>query len=243
MDIREQDSRTAMMLGTGAISRLAGARVAVFGIGGVGGHLCEALARAGVGAIDLIDSDTVALSNLNRQIIALHSTVGQSKVAAMAARIRDINPDCVVRAHECFYLPEEADRFDFSAYDYIADAIDTVRAKIDLVVRAREAGVPIICAMGAGNKLDPTRFEVADLAKTSVCPLAKVMRVELRRRGIEHVKVVYSREEPVARPQDAPSDTASAADGSRRATPGSLSFVPAVMGLIMAGEIIKDIVG
>jgi tRNA A37 threonylcarbamoyladenosine dehydratase len=243
MDIREQDSRTAMMLGEGAISRLAAARVAVFGIGGVGGHLCEALARAGVGAIDLIDSDTVALSNLNRQIIALHSTVGQSKVAAMAARIRDINPDCVVRVHECFYLPEEADRFDFSAYDYIADAIDTVRAKIDLVVRAKEAGVPIICAMGAGNKLDPTRFEVADLAKTSVCPLAKVMRVELRRRGIEHVKVVYSREEPAARPQDAPSDTASAMDGSRRATPGSLSFVPAVMGLIMAGEIIKDVVG
>ena len=241
MEIREQDSRTARMLGEGALVRLSQARVAVFGIGGVGGHLCEALARAGVGALDLIDSDTVAPSNINRQIVALHSTVGMDKVEAMAARIRDINPACVVRTHACFYLPEEGDRFDFSCYDYVADAIDTVRAKIDLVLRAKAAGVPIICAMGAGNKLDPTRFEVADLAKTTVCPLAKVMRVELRKRGIEHVKVVYSREEPVTPPADAPQGEPIADGSARRSTPGSVSFGPAVMGLIMAGEIIKDI--
>ena len=241
MDIREQDSRTARMLGASAVARLASARVAVFGIGGVGGHLADALARAGIGAIDLIDSDEVALSNLNRQMVALHSTLGQKKVDAMAARILDINPDCRVRTYPCFYLPEEADKFDFSCYDYIADAIDTVRAKIDLAMRAAQAGVPIIAAMGAGNKLDPTRFEVADLAGTSVCPLARVMRTELKKRGIEHMKVVYSREAPVEPPVDAPAIPTEDGDHARRATPGSVSFVPAVMGLIMAGEIVKDI--
>lgn len=236
--IREQDIRTAAMLGVAGMQRLSAARVIVFGLGGVGGHLCEALARAGVGAIDLVDHDTVSISNINRQTLALQSTVGAQKVDVMAARIRDINPDCRVTVHPCFYLPEQAQCFDFSAYDYIADAIDTVGAKIDLVLRAKEAGVPIICAMGAGNKLDPTRFEVADISKTSVCPLAKVMRVELRRRGVEHLKVVYSKEPSVTPADDAP---ALPNDGSPKRAPGSVSFVPSVMGLIMAGEIIKDI--
>ena len=236
--IREQDLRTAAMLGTAGLQRLRAARVIVFGLGGVGGHLCEALARAGVGALDLVDHDTVSLSNINRQTLALHSTVGAQKVDVMAARIRDINPDCRVTVHPCFYLPEQADHFDFAAYDYIADAIDTVGAKIDLVLRARAAGVPIISAMGAGNKLDPTRFEVADISKTSVCPLAKVMRVELRRRGVEHLKVVYSKEMPLTPPEDA---LLLSNGGSPKKAPGSISFVPSVMGLIMAGEIIKDL--
>lgn len=232
----EQHSRTAMLLGDEAVETLARARVAVFGIGGVGGYVAEALARAGVGALDLIDSDTVSVSNINRQIIALHSTVGRLKVEVMAERIRDINPDCRVRTFPLFYLPDTADQFDFSNYDYIADAVDTVSAKIDLAVRAHEAGVPIIAAMGAGNKLDASAFEVADISKTSVCPLARVMRVELRKRGIHHMKVVYSKEEPVnAAP---PSDQLG---GARRSTPGSISFVPGAAGLIMAGEIIKDL--
>ena len=233
----EQNSRTAMLLGEAAIERLANARVAVFGIGGVGGYLAEALARAGVGALDLIDNDTVSVSNINRQIIALHSTVGRLKVEVMAERIRDINPDCRVRALPLFYLPEQADQFDFSQYDYIADAIDTVSAKIDLAVRAHEAGIPIISAMGAGNKLDAAAFEVADLSKTSVCPLARVMRIELRKRGINHMKVVYSKEEPRT-----PLGGQIANESTpRRATPGSVSFVPGAAGLIMAGEIIKDL--
>ncbi len=232
----EISSRTAMLLGQSAVERLSHARVAVFGVGGVGGYAAEALARAGVGAIDLIDNDTVSPSNINRQIIALHSTIGHLKVEVMAARIRDINPDCLVRTHPVFYLPETADAFDFSDYDYIADAIDTVSAKIDLAVRATAAGVPIIAAMGAGNKLDPTAFEVADLSKTSVCPLARVMRLELRRRGIHHMKVVYSREEPVVPKESSPEDAS-----LRRATPSSVSFVPSVAGLILAGEIIKDL--
>lgn len=234
--MQEEYSRTALLLGEDGVEKLRRSRVAVFGIGGVGGYVCEALARAGIGALDLIDDDTVSLSNLNRQIIALHSTVGRPKVEVMAERICDINPDCVVRPIRTFYLPERADEFDFSAYDYIADAIDTVSAKIDLCVRATAAGVPILSAMGAGNKCDPTRFEVADLAKTTICPLARVMRTELRKRGIEHIKVVYSREEPM-RPA-APETTA-----TRRAIPGSLPFVPSVAGLIMAGEIIRDLTG
>ena len=233
----EQNSRTAMLLGEAAIERLANARVAVFGIGGVGGYLAEALARAGVGALDLIDNDTVSVSNINRQIIALRSTVGRLKVEVMAERIRDINPDCRVRALPLCYLPEQADQFDFSQYDYIADAIDTVSAKLDLAVRAHEAGVPIISAMGAGNKLDAAAFEVADLSKTSVCPLARVMRIELRKRGINHMKVVYSKEEPRT-PLGGQITNESA---PRRATPGSISFVPGAAGLIMAGEIIKDL--
>ena len=195
---QQQNSRTVALIGQEALGKLKNARVAVFGIGGVGGHLAEALARAGVGALDLVDSDTVALSNVNRQIIALHSTVGRPKVEVMAERIRDVNPDCVVRTYEYLYLPENADDFDLSAYDYVADAIDTVSAKLSLVVRARAVGTPIISAMGAGNKLDPTAFEVADISKTTVCPLAKVMRLELRKRGINHLKVVYSKEQPVA---------------------------------------------
>ncbi len=236
---QEQSSRTAMLLGEEAVQKLAGARVAIFGVGGVGGFVAEALARAGVGAIDLIDSDTVSISNLNRQIIALHSTVGRLKVEVMAERILDINPDCRVRALPLFYLPECAFEFDFAAYDYIADAIDTVSAKIDLAVRAHEAGTPIIAAMGAGNKMDATAFEVADLSKTSVCPLARVMRIELRKRGINHMKVVYSKEEPLVPKAD---PTAPPIAG-RRATPGSLSYVPGAAGLVMAGEIIRDLSG
>jgi tRNA A37 threonylcarbamoyladenosine dehydratase len=236
---QEQSSRTAMLLGEEAVQKLAGARVAIFGVGGVGGFVAEALARAGVGAIDLIDSDTVSVSNLNRQIIALHSTVGRLKVEVMAERILDINPDCRVRALPLFYLPECAFEFDFAAYDYIADAIDTVSAKIDLAVRAHEAGTPIIAAMGAGNKMDATAFEVADLSKTSVCPLARVMRIELRKRGINHMKVVYSKEEPLVPKAD---PTAPPIAG-RRATPGSLSYVPGAAGLVMAGEIIRDLSG
>lgn len=233
--VKQQHSRTAALIGEAALDKLAHARVAVFGIGGVGGHIAEALARAGVGALDLIDSDEVSVSNVNRQIIALHSTVGRPKVEVMAERIRDINPDCAVRVHQCLYLPENADDFDLSVYDYIADAIDTVSAKLELAVRAKAAGVPIIAAMGAGNKLDPAAFEVADISKTTVCPLARVMRLELRKRGINHLKVVYSKEMPV---------TSGTTDesGVRRAVPASISFVPGVAGLIMAGEIVKDLI-
>ena len=229
-------SRTELLFGAEAMEKLKNARVAVFGIGGVGGHLAEALARSGVGALDLIDMDTVALTNLNRQTIALHSTLGMPKVEAAKARILDINPQCTVRTHPVFFTPETAHLFDFSAYDYVADAIDTVAGKIQLVMQAREAGTPILCAMGAGNKLDPTAFRVADISKTSVCPLARVMRVELRKRGVNHLKVVYSEE--VAR-KPAPTEE----DSGKRQTPGSTAFVPSVMGLIMAGEIIKDLTG
>ena len=224
----QQHSRTVSLIGADSLATLARARVAVFGIGGVGGYVAEALARAGVGALDLIDSDTVSPSNINRQIIALHSTVGQYKVDAMAARIHDINPACTVRTYPCFYLPKTADDFDLSAFDYIADAVDTVSAKLELAVRARETGTPIISAMGAGNKLDPTAFEVADISKTSVCPLARVMRLELRKRGVHHLKVVYSKEPPVRQ------------DTSR--TPASISFVPGAMGLVMASHIVKDLI-
>ncbi len=238
MTCREEELRTAMLLGEGAMEKLAAAHVAVFGVGGVGGYLCEALARAGVGAIDLFDGDCVSRSNINRQIIALQSTVGRPKVEVMRERIADINPACRVKTFETFYLPENADDYPLSGYTYVADAIDTVSAKIELAVRAKGAGVPIIAAMGAGNKLDPTRFAVTDLAKTSGCPLARVMRRELKARGIHHLKVVFSDEPAAAIPEDAPQ--AAATDSPRRSTPGSLSFVPSVMGLIMAGEIIKD---
>jgi len=229
-------SRTELLFGADAMEKLKNARVAVFGIGGVGGHLAEALARSGVGALDLIDMDTVAITNLNRQTIALHSTLGMPKVEAAKARILDINPHCTVRTHPVFFTPETAHLFDFSEYDYVADAIDTVAGKLQLVMQAREAGTPILCAMGAGNKLDPTAFRVADISKTSVCPLARVMRVELRKRGVNHLKVVYSEE--VARK---PASTEE--DSGKRQTPGSTAFVPSVMGLIMAGEIVKDLTG
>jgi len=229
-------SRTELLFGAEAMEKLKNARVAVFGIGGVGGHLAEALARSGVGALDLIDMDTVALTNLNRQTIALCSTLGMAKVDAAKARILDINPHCTVRTHPVFFTPETAHLFDFSEYDYVADAIDTVAGKIQLVMQAREAGTPILCAMGAGNKLDPTAFRVADISKTSVCPLARVMRVELRKRGVNHLKVVYS-QEPARKP------AAAEEDSGKRQTPGSTAFVPSVMGLIMAGEIVKDLTG
>ena len=234
--MNEQFSRTELLLGEQALRRLSRARVAVFGVGGVGGYVTEALARAGVGALDLIDSDTVALSNLNRQIIALHSTLGQYKVDVAKARVLDINPDCEVRAYRMFYLPETADDFDFTCYDYVVDAIDTVKGKLELVMRAQQTNTPIISSMGAGNKLDPTAFRVADIYKTSVCPLARVMRYECRKRGIRRLKVVYS-QEPALSPAQA------AEDGSpRRSIPGSVSFVPSAAGLVLAGEVIKDLI-
>lgn len=214
------------------MDKLSKARVAVFGIGGVGGYVVEALARSGVGKLDLIDKDIVSESNINRQIIALHSTIGQAKTQVMAARVKDINPDIEVCTRDVFFLPETADDFDFSLYDYVVDAIDTVAGKITLIEKANAAGVPVISAMGAGNKLDPTAFEVSDIAKTSVCPLARVMRRELKKRGIEHVKVVYSKEQPVENTQ--------AENG--KAVPASIAFVPPVMGLIIAGEVVKDLI-
>jgi len=233
----DQFIRTRLLLGEDAMVRLALARVAVFGIGGVGGHAAEALARSGIGSLDLIDPDMVAQSNLNRQLVALHSTIGRCKADVMKERILDINPDVKVDVHRCFYLPENADAFDFRKYDYIIDAVDTVTAKLELAVRAAEAGTPLISSMGAGNKLDPTGFRVADLADTSVCPLARVMRRELKKRGIEHLKVVYSREPAVTPQSDPEADVLSV----RRTTPGSTAFVPAVAGLILAGEVIKDL--
>ena len=218
-------SRTEALLGEQAMEKLKKARVAVFGIGGVGGHVVEALVRSGVGAVDIVDSDKVCLSNLNRQIIATESSIGKYKVDVMKERILDINPEAVVNVHKCFYLPETKEEFDFSQYSYVVDAVDTVTAKIQLVMEAEEAGVPIISSMGAGNKLDPTAFQVADIYKTSVCPLAKVMRRELKKRGIKKLKVVYSREQPVV----------------KNAVPASVAFVPSVVGLIIAGEVIKDL--
>ena len=226
--------RTRKVLGEKARHKLANARVAVFGVGGVGGHVVEALARSGIGAIDLIDSDKVEQSNINRQIVALQSTVGEYKVDIARERILDINPQCEVRVYRTFFLPETSDAFDFAAYDYVADAIDTVTGKIELIVKCKETGTPVISSMGAGNKLDPTAFEVADIYSTSVCPLAKVMRRELKARGIDSLKVVYSREIP-RKPEGA--------EGEEARTPGSLAFVPSVAGLIMAGEIIKDLIG
>ena len=228
----ERFSRSDLLLGEDGKNRIRKAYVAVFGIGGVGGHAAEALARVGIGKIDLFDADTVPVSNLNRQIVALTSTVGMAKVDVMKARILDINPDCNVTAHEIFYSEENADSIDFSKYDYIVDAIDTVKSKLLLIERANAVGVKIISSMGAGNKLDPTAFEVSDIYKTSVCPLARVMRTELRRRAIPSLKVVYSKEEPCRAVAD---------DSGARHAPGSISFVPSVAGLILAGEVIKDI--
>ena len=246
---REQYSRTRLLLGQQGIDRLRAARVAVFGVGGVGGYVVEALARSGVGALDLIDDDKVCLSNLNRQIIATHSTLGQYKVDAAAARVRDIDPDIQVRTYKVFYTPETADQFDFSQYSYVVDAIDTVSGKLALVMQARAAGVPVICSMGAGNKLDPTRFEVADLYETSVCPLARVMRAECRKRGIDHLKVVYSKEPPMApRPEEAmPADAAGSSPARpgapKKRAPGSNAFVPSAAGLIIAGQVVCDLTG
>lgn len=234
----ERFSRTENLIGDENLKKLAGSKVAIFGIGGVGGYVTEALARSGVCAFVLIDSDTVAESNINRQIIATYNTLGRSKVEVMRERILSINPEASVEIHECFYLPENADEFDFSKYDYVVDAVDTVTAKINIIMKAKEVGVPVISAMGAGNKLDPTKFQVADIYKTSVCPLAKVMRHELKKRGVKKLKVVFSTEMPVQPKTQLPVDEGS----SRRAIPGSIAFAPSVMGLIMASEVIKDLI-
>ena len=245
-----QFSRTELLLGRAAMERLAECRVAVFGIGGVGGYVCEALARSGVGALDLIDNDKVCLSNINRQIIATGKTVGQYKTDVMKERILDINPKAVVNTYRCFFLPENASDFPFEKYDYVIDAIDTVTAKIELVLQCQQAGVPIISSMGAGNKLDPTQFRVADIYKTSMDPLAKVMRRELKKRGVRKLKVVYSEEKPIvpleSTEAEGQSDGIDAPGAEppatvRRAVPGSTAFVPSVAGLIIAGEVIKDL--
>ncbi len=233
-------SRTARLLGPAALTRLSQCRVAVFGVGGVGGYAVEALARSGVGALDLVDSDRVSLTNLNRQLIATHRTIGQYKVDVARERVLEINPDCDVTVHRVFYLPETRDSFDFTQYDYVIDAIDTVAGKLALAQQAQDTGTPIISAMGAGNKLDPTAFRVADISQTSVCPLARVMRAECRKRGIRALKVVYSTEPPL-KPSDDAGDTEDPV-GARRSVPGSVAFVPSVAGLILAGEVIKDLV-
>ncbi len=233
----ETFSRTELLFGADAMKTLAASRVAVFGIGGVGGYVVEALARSGIGALDLIDNDQVCLSNLNRQIIATHETIGQYKVDAAKERIRQIHPDCQVKTYRLFYMPETAEQFDFYQYDYVVDAIDTVTGKLELADQAYRCGTPIISSMGAGNKVDPTAFEVTDIFKTSVCPLAKVMRHELKKRGIPKLKVVYSKEKPIT-PQGC-----NAQDPHRRQVPGSNAFVPSVAGLILAGEVIKDLTG
>lgn len=237
-----QFSRTELLLGAKAIERLAAARVAVFGVGGVGGYAAEALVRSGVGSIDLIDNDTVSESNINRQIIALHSTIGQYKAEVAKARMLDINPAVKVNALNMFYTPETASQLDFTQYDYVVDAIDTVTGKIELVMNAHKCGVPIICSMGAGNKLDPTAFEVADIYSTSVCPLARVMRTELKKRGIKRLKVVYSKEKPIAPSAEAVERVrANEALESKKQPPGSSAFVPSVVGLIIAAEVVKDL--
>ncbi|MCR4655583.1 MAG: tRNA threonylcarbamoyladenosine dehydratase [Lachnospiraceae bacterium] len=224
-------SRTVKLLGEEAVEKLSGKRVAVFGVGGVGGYVVEGLVRSGLGSVDIIDNDKICLSNINRQIIASVKTVGRYKVDVLRERIEDINPRCKVNAHRVFFLPETEDLFDFSEYDYVVDAIDTVTGKLAIIEKAKREGVPVISAMGAGNKLDPTAFKVADIYETSVCPLAKVMRRELKKRGIDSLKVVYSTEEPIK-----------LTDAEPR-TPGSVSFVPSVAGLIIAGEVIKDLTG
>jgi len=229
----EQFSRTELLLGQEAMERLRSSRVAVFGIGGVGGYVVEALARVGIGHLDLIDHDKVSMSNINRQIIATHDTVGMDKVDVMKERILSIDPKARVDTYKCFYLPENADMFDFEKYSYVVDAIDTVTAKIELVLRAERAGVPIISCMGTGNKLDPMQLEIADIYQTSVCPLAKVMRRELRKRNVEKLKVLYSKEEPIK----------NYFSMQGRAVPGSVSFVPSAAGLIIASEVVKEISG
>ena len=266
----EQFKRTEMLLGQAGMQALAAARVAVFGVGGVGGYVCEALARSGVGALDLIDKDKVAVSNINRQIIATRETVGREKTDVMRERILSINPQAQVRVYPCFFLPENADSFPFGEYDYVVDAVDTVTAKIELVMRAKDAGVPVISCMGAGNKLDATAFRVADIYETKVCPLARVMRRELKKRNVEHLKVVYSEEEPLApagecadsdenltRTDETKAVENFVGDGTmdksrggaktsktvtpRKSIPGSVACVPSVAGLIIAGEVVKDL--
>ena len=223
--MKEQFERTSLLVGEEAISKLNNSKVLIFGVGGVGGYVAEALARTGVGSITIVDKDTVSESNINRQIIALHSTVGRDKVDVLKERMLDINPELQVDARKCFFLPENASEFDFSQYDYIVDAVDTVTAKLQIIVQAKEAGVPVISAMGAGNKVHPEMFEIADIYKTEMCPLAKVMRRELKERGIKKLKVVYSKEKPVYKGD----------------VPGSIAFSPSVAGLLMASEVIRDL--
>ena len=245
-----QFSRTELLLGKEAMDKLAASRVAVFGVGGVGGYVCEALVRSGVGAFDLIDDDKVCLTNLNRQIIATRKTVGKYKADVMKERILEINPDCQVEVHKCFFLPENADEFHFEDYDYVVDAVDTVTAKIEIIMKAQEKGVPIISCMGAGNKLDGSQFKVSDIYKTTMCPLAKVMRRELKKRGVKKLKVVYSEEKPTRPLEDMSISCrthcicppgAQHKCTERRDIPGSTAFVPSIAGLLIAGEIIKDL--
>ena len=247
-----QFSRTQLLLGEDTLEGLKNARVAVFGVGGVGGYVCEALVRSGVGTFDLIDDDKVCLTNINRQIIATRKTVGQYKVDVMKNRMLEINPDVKVNVYKCFFLPENADDFPFSEYDYVVDAVDTVTAKIELVMKCKEAGVPIISSMGAGNKIEASAFKVADIYKTKMCPLAKVMRRELKKRGVKKLKVVYSEEKPIRPLEDMSSSCqtncicppgAKHKGTERRDIPGSIAFVPSVAGLIAAGEIVKDLTG
>lgn len=237
-------SRTELLIGQAALEKLKNSRVAIFGVGGVGGYVCEALVRSGVGHFDLIDNDTVSLTNINRQIIALHSTIGKLKVDVMKERMLDINPDVDVLVHPCFYLPETADQFDFSNYDYVVDAIDTVTGKIEIIVQADAHQVPVISSMGAGNKLNPAMMEVSDIYKTSVCPLARVMRRELKKRHIKHCKVVYSKEKAI-QPSQASLEkyvADSEENFTKKSIPGSTAFVPSVAGLILASEVIKDLI-
>ena len=234
----EPFSRTQLLLGANAMEKLNNARVAVFGLGGVGGYVVEALARSGVGALELIDHDTISLTNLNRQILATHATVGMDKATAAKARALDINPDMEVVARKAFFGPDTAAEFDFSRYSYVVDAIDTVTGKLALVTAAQGAGVPIISSMGTGNKLDPTKFQIADISKTSVCPLARIMRKECAKRGIRHLKVLFSTEDPLS----PANETTEELPEGRRSLPGSVAFVPSVAGLIIAGEVIKDLI-
>ena len=246
-----QFSRTELLIGKEAIEKLKNSTVAIFGVGGVGSYVAEGLARSGVGKFVLFDDDKVCLTNINRQLIATRKTIGKKKVDVMKERILDINPQAEVETNACFFMPENAHEFDFSKYSYVVDAVDTVTAKIELIIRANEKNIPIMSAMGAGNKLDPTKFEVTDIYKTSMCPLAKVMRHELKKRGIKKLKVVYSKEQPI-KPMDddsnscksncvCPPDTQRKCT-DRRAVPGSMSFVPSVAGLIIAGEVVKDLI-
>ncbi|MBE7034375.1 MAG: tRNA threonylcarbamoyladenosine dehydratase [Ruminococcaceae bacterium] len=230
--MKEEFTRTAMLIGEDAVEKLSSCHVAIFGIGGVGGYVAEALARSGIGTFDLVDNDTVNVTNINRQIIATHDTLGRYKTEVMKERILSINPDAKVNVYNTFYLPENSGEFDFSKYDYIVDAVDTVTAKLEIIVNAKNAGTPVISSMGTGNKLDPTRFEIADIYKTSVCPLAKVMRRELKSRGIDKLKVLYSKEEPIKQQ----------CEEGKKPTPASISFVPSVAGLIIAGEVIKELI-
>lgn len=236
-----QFSRTEMLIGVQAVRKLQASHVAIFGVGGVGGYVAEALARSGVGRFTLVDNDTVALTNLNRQIIATHATIGQPKVEVMAARIRCINPQAEAHAHRCFFLPENQAQFDFSQYDYVVDAVDTVAAKIAIIMAAKAANVPVISSMGAGNKMNPALFQVADIYKTSVDPLARVMRQEMKKRGVKKLKVVYSTEQPL-QPVD-PDGECCAEAPKRRALPGSTAFTPSVAGLLIASEVVKDLIG